>query len=85
VLLVNIAAGNGQRIAAVFGPLQGLAWLVGVLATWRDPRRDSRAAACAVVPGIGGLLALRALDRADTQAALGAGTGAPCEPTARPS
>jgi hypothetical protein len=71
VLLVNIAAGNSQQIAALFGPVHGAAWLTGVLATWRDPRRDTRAAVCAVVPGVGGLLALRALDRADSQAESG--------------
>ncbi|WP_042371493.1 hypothetical protein [Streptacidiphilus neutrinimicus] len=40
----------------------------GVLATWRDPRRSTRAAVCTVIQGVGGLLALRALDRSDAQA-----------------
>ncbi|WNM33576.1 hypothetical protein RKE30_25875 [Streptomyces sp. Li-HN-5-11] len=75
VLLVNIAAGNAQEIAALFGPVHGVAWLFGILATWRDPQRSTGAALRAVIPGIGGLLALRALERA-TQAAPGAVAGA---------
>ncbi|MCO5972401.1 hypothetical protein [Actinoallomurus soli] len=48
--------------------MHGIAWLFGVFATWRDPRRTTGIAVRAAVPGIGGLLALRALDRADEQA-----------------
>jgi len=73
VLLVNMATGNAQQIAALFGPVHGIAWLFGILATWRDPRRSTGAALRAVIPGIGGLLALRALERADAQAAPGTG------------
>lgn len=57
-----------QEVAALFGPIHGIAWLFGVFATWRDPRRTTGIAVRAAVPGIGGLLALRALDRADAQA-----------------
>ncbi|GAA0343868.1 hypothetical protein NE235_01940 [Actinoallomurus spadix] len=57
-----------QEVAALFGPIHGIVWLFGVFATWRDPRRTTGIAVCAAVPGIGGLLALRALDRADAQA-----------------
>ncbi|WP_406430773.1 hypothetical protein OHB00_02605 [Streptomyces sp. NBC_00631] len=76
VLLVNMATGNAQQIAALFGPLHGVAWLFGILATWRDPQRSTGAALRAVIPGIGGLLALRALERAGTQPAPDAVAGA---------
>lgn len=69
VLLVNIATGNAHQIAALFGPVHGVAWLFGILATWRDPQRSTGAALRAVIPGIGGLLALRALERTGTQPA----------------
>ncbi|MEV7377277.1 hypothetical protein [Streptomyces lydicus] len=76
VLLVNIATGHAREIAALFGPVHGVAWLFGVLATRRDPRRSTGATLRAVIPGIGGLLALRALERADAQAAPDTGSGA---------
>ncbi|MFK8906883.1 hypothetical protein [Streptomyces sp. YS-3] len=76
VLLVNIATGNSQQIAALFGPVHGTAWLFGILATRRDPHRSTGATLRAVIPGIGGLLALRALERTDTQAAPHTGPGA---------
>ncbi len=76
VLLVNLAALNARQIAALFGPVHGVAWLFGVFATWRDPHRNAGAALRAVIPGIGGLLALRALDRADAQATADDGSGA---------
>lgn len=69
VLLANIAIGNASEIAALFGPVHGVAWLFGVLATWRDPQRGTGATLRALVPGIGGLLALRTLQRADARAA----------------
>ncbi|MEV0976574.1 hypothetical protein [Streptomyces sp. NPDC049915] len=76
VLLLNIAIGNAQQIAALFGPVHGIAWLFGVLATWRDRQRSTGAALRAVIPGIGGLLALRALERTGTQPAPDAVAGA---------
>jgi hypothetical protein len=61
VLLTNMATLDTQNIAALVGPIHGIAWLFGVLATWRDPRGTPRIVALAVIPGFGGLLALRAL------------------------
>jgi hypothetical protein len=69
VLLVDIAAGNNQQVAALFGPVHGVAWMSTLVATWRDPHRDPRAVVLAVLPGVGGVLALRALDRADRRCA----------------
>ncbi|MEV5753138.1 hypothetical protein AB0L00_35425 [Actinoallomurus sp. NPDC052308] len=51
-------------IAALFGPVHGIAWLFGIFAAWRDPCRTTGIVVCAAIPGIGGMLALRALDRA---------------------
>ncbi|WP_345428399.1 hypothetical protein [Actinoallomurus vinaceus] len=52
-------------IAAMVGPIHGIAWLFGIVATWRDPNRTTGITVLAVIPGIGGMLALRALGRTD--------------------
>ena len=65
VLLVNIATGNAHSVAALVGPIHGIAWLFVVFTTWRDPRRTAGIAVLGVIPGIGGMLALRALGRAE--------------------
>lgn len=58
-----MATANAQLVAALIGPVHGIAWLFGVITTWRDPRRTSGIAVLAVIPGIGCVLALRALGR----------------------
>jgi hypothetical protein len=63
VLLVNMATLNAGGIAALIGPVHGIAWLFGVITAWRDPRRTAGIAVLSAVPGIGGMLALRALNR----------------------
>ncbi|MEV5707965.1 hypothetical protein [Actinoallomurus sp. NPDC052274] len=63
-----MATADVQEIAALFGPIHGIAWLFSIFATWRDPRRTIGITVCAAVPGIGGMLALRALQRADERA-----------------
>jgi hypothetical protein len=63
-----MATTDVHEIAALIGPVHGLAWLFGIIATWRDPRRTTGIAVRAVIPGIGGMLALRALDRAEADA-----------------
>jgi hypothetical protein len=64
VLIVNMATANANAIAALIGPAHGIAWLFGVITTWRDPRRTTGIAVLAAIPGIGGMLALRALSHA---------------------
>jgi hypothetical protein len=59
-----MATANAQLIAALIGPVHGIAWLFGIITTWRDPRRTTGIAVLAVIPGIGGMLALRALGSA---------------------
>ena len=56
-----MATANAALIAALIGPVHGIAWLFGVITTWRDPRRTTGIAVLAAIPGIGGMLALRAL------------------------
>ncbi|WP_433177622.1 hypothetical protein [Actinoallomurus sp. CA-150999] len=60
-----MATADVHQIASVVGPVHGVAWLFGIFATWRDPSRTTGIAVRAVIPGIGGMLALRALGRAD--------------------
>ncbi|MEV0406881.1 hypothetical protein [Actinoallomurus sp. NPDC050550] len=60
-----MATANVPQIASLVGPVHGIAWLFGIFAAWRDPSRTTGIAVRAVIPGIGGMLALRALDRSD--------------------
>ena len=59
VLLANLATVNLQPVASVIGPTHGCAYLVIVLATWRNGRAASATKITALVPGIGGLMVLR--------------------------
>lgn len=61
VLLVNLATAHLPEISSLAGPVHGCAYLFTVIATVRDPRRTPTAIACAALPGIGGMLALRQL------------------------
>ena len=56
-----MATANTHAIAALIGPAHGIAWLSGIIITWRDPRRTTGIAVLAAIPGIGGMLALRAV------------------------
>jgi hypothetical protein len=56
VLLTNLATTHADAISSLFGPLHGTAYLVAIALTWRTSARWF-----AVIPGIGGLLALRRL------------------------
>ncbi|MEV4709355.1 DUF3817 domain-containing protein [Actinoplanes sp. NPDC049316] len=58
VLLVNLATVHVPEVASLAGPVHGCAYLVVVGATLRDSA-DGRARLLAVVPGAGGLLAIR--------------------------
>lgn len=60
-----MATANAHPIAELIGPVHGIAWLFGAITTWRDPHRTIGIAVRAVIPGVGGMLALRALDRAE--------------------
>jgi hypothetical protein len=66
VLLINMTTVDIQGIAALTGPVHGCAWLFGIFAALRDPRGNPPTTVVAVIPGIGGVLALRRLTRTDT-------------------
>ncbi|GFE12951.1 hypothetical protein Sgleb_09980 [Streptomyces glebosus] len=63
VLLVNLATAHLKPLSSLMGPLHGCAYLFVVIAVWRLERIDPAARAIAVLPGIGGLLALRRIGR----------------------
>jgi len=60
ILLVNLATAHIAWVATLVGPLHGCAYLLVIGTVWQAaPGR--RARLLAVVPGVGGLLAERAL------------------------
>ncbi|GAB1516306.1 hypothetical protein [Actinophytocola sp. KF-1] len=63
VLLVNLATVHLPAITSLGGPVHGLAYLVVVVATLRAATASRTAKVLAWVPGIGGLLVLRAAAR----------------------
>ncbi|MGV9310352.1 hypothetical protein ACWENQ_40985 [Nonomuraea sp. NPDC004354] len=63
VLLGNLATVHLPAISSLAGPVHGCAYLFSVVAAARDRQRTLTAVALAWLPGIGGLLALRLLDR----------------------
>lgn len=62
VLLANLATVHLPWVATLLGPLHGCAYLVVIGATVAETRRV-RPRLLALVPGIGGVLARRALSR----------------------
>ncbi|MEV5597186.1 DUF3817 domain-containing protein [Streptomyces sp. NPDC052496] len=64
ILLANLVTAHLPAVSSLAGPLHGCAYLFTVIATARDPRRSPAAVALSLLPGVGGLLALRSLTRA---------------------
>ncbi|WSS75752.1 DUF3817 domain-containing protein [Streptomyces sp. NBC_01174] len=62
VMLANLATVHLGPVSSLMGPTHGCAYLVVLVATWRHGPASPAAKALAVVPGVGGLLALRRLD-----------------------
>ncbi|MFF0223640.1 DUF3817 domain-containing protein [Streptomyces sp. NPDC004629] len=62
-MLANIATAHLEPVSSLMGPTHGCAYLFVVIAAWRLRQATTTAKAVAVIPGIGGLLALRLLDR----------------------
>lgn len=54
-----------KAMSSLTGPTHGCAYLFVVIATWRVKQAPAAAKVLAVIPGIGGLLALRQLDHVD--------------------
>jgi hypothetical protein len=65
VLLTNMAAGNSPRVAAAAGPVHGAFYLCVVIGVARHPRAGGRTTALALIPAVGGVLALRRLRAGD--------------------
>lgn len=63
IMLANIATAHLKPISSLMGPTHGCAYLFVVIATWRFKQAAATAKAVAIIPGIGGLLALRLLGR----------------------
>ncbi|MFD5398547.1 DUF3817 domain-containing protein [Streptomyces sp. NPDC127097] len=68
VMLANLATAHLKPLSSLLGPLHGCAYLFVVIAVWRLDRIDTAARALAVLPGVGGLLALRRIGRQDMPA-----------------
>ncbi|MFW5417087.1 hypothetical protein J0910_10765 [Nocardiopsis sp. CNT-189] len=64
VLLANLATLHLPGVASLAGPVHGCAYLFVIGAAARHPHRRPAALLQALVPGIGGLLAVRTLGRA---------------------
>ncbi|MDT0342685.1 DUF3817 domain-containing protein [Streptomyces litchfieldiae] len=61
-LLGNVLTAHASAVSALVGPLHGTAYLVVIAATVAAPAAPPGSARRALVPGVGGLLALRRLD-----------------------
>jgi hypothetical protein len=65
VMLTNVFTVHLKPISSLTGPTHGCAYLFVVITTWRLKQAQAAVKALALVPGAGGLLALRQLDRGD--------------------
>ncbi len=59
VLLANVFTIHLKAISSLMGPTHGCAYLFVVIATWRLKQAPVAAKVLAIVPGVGGLLALQ--------------------------
>jgi hypothetical protein len=62
IMLANLATAHLKPISSLMGPTHGCAYLFVVAATWRLTSATTTTKAVAVIPGIGGLLAMRQLN-----------------------
>ncbi len=58
VMLVNLATVHLDVVSSMMGPLHGCTYLVIVAAFWRSPEATAITKAVALIPGIGGQLAV---------------------------
>jgi hypothetical protein len=58
VLLINLATVHAGPVTSLGGPVHGTAYLAVIACTWLTPA-PAAARRLAVIPGVGGLLALR--------------------------
>ncbi|GAA2384786.1 hypothetical protein GCM10010420_03880 [Streptomyces glaucosporus] len=70
VLLANLLTVHAEAVTSLGGPLHGTAYLATVAATWQATTpAEPGARRRALVPGVGGLLALRRIRRTAAPAA----------------
>lgn len=62
VMLANLATAHLPAVSSLMGPVHGCAYVFAVVAAWRHERAGALTTTTALIPGIGGLLALRRLD-----------------------
>ena len=63
LLLVNLATVHVPAVAGAVGPVHGAAYLAAIVATLLTPDAPAAARWWAVLPGVGGLFAVRRLGR----------------------
>ncbi|MER7719620.1 DUF3817 domain-containing protein [Streptomyces flaveolus] len=66
-MLTNVFTIHLKPISSLMGPTHGCAYLFVVITTWRLEQARAAVKVLALVPGAGGLLALRELDRDDSE------------------
>lgn len=66
LLFVNLVTVHVRPVTALGGPLHGTAYLAVIALTLLLPGATTAAKLLALVPGIGGLLALRRIDGTET-------------------
>lgn len=62
ILLVNVATVHTSAVSSLGGPVHGMAYLVAIAATFLIPAPPA-ARWLAVIPGVGGMLAVRRISR----------------------
>ncbi|WP_077797082.1 DUF3817 domain-containing protein [Streptomyces sp. JHA26] len=65
VMLANVFTVHLEPVSSLTGPTHGCAYLFVVITTWRLEQVPAAIKVLALVPGVGGLLALRQLGRGD--------------------
>ncbi len=63
VLVINLATVHVRAVASLCGPVHGCAYLAVLILTAWSPAADRTAKLLAAIPGVGGLLATRRMNR----------------------
>ncbi|MET8173158.1 DUF3817 domain-containing protein [Streptomyces clavifer] len=71
VLLVNLATVHWPAVSSLTGPTHGCAYLFVIVQVMRTPGTNGRTKLYALLPGVGGLLALRQYGRRQPATAQG--------------
>jgi hypothetical protein len=68
ILLANLATVHAEAISALGGPVHGASYLAVIACTWLTEAATPGARWLAAIPGVGGLLALRRIQRSPAPA-----------------